>query len=267
MSIFKKLFKRTTALDIVGKMNLKPLDSSSAIAKTKETLMANLFFGVFEDLAKDSDPDYRSWITVSNRHQFSATGAFLHRRDINALLFTLENYPGNKVLATSGLSEEMKQDDRDRVRKALDARLVAQGYRLRELLEVDLDTLDITDEKLYFAMYAQLFFILHTFMFNIPDLTYITRNLALAILNCVAVLRKTKAARLAPVIGPHFEELVRCIIECTFPLSLNTFNELRNSVPNSIRSRMHQINYKVKKLNTESYVSPLERRKQLDGRV
>jgi hypothetical protein len=263
------IFKKRTIEDVALKLGIKKVPSEAHLNVYKSELMADLFFGVFEDLArkqKEDQIDY-SWTLVDHNLQFTAYGAFLHRRDICADLFDLGSYPNNKVLATSGLTDGLKVDDRSEILDAAALRLFKYGQDINELEACDLDSLEMDDPKLYYAMYVQLIFVLHTYMFKVPDLTYITRNLALAIFKCIAICEKSNAERLKPALSPAHEDLVEAVIECTFPLSLNTFNELRNGVPSRIRSRMHQINYKVKKLNTGDYVSPLQRRRQKDGKL
>lgn len=270
MSLFKRLFKKHSVEDMALKLGIKKVPSSSHIDSYRNELMSDLFFGVFRDLAEgqgEGQLDYSWTLTGVKTPQLTAYGAFLHRRDICQDLLVLADYPNNKVLATSGITPSMKTDDRCHILDIVAQRLRKYNQDINELEACDLDLLEIDDPMLYYAMYVQLIYVLHTYMFKVPDLTYITRNLALAIFKCLAICEKSNDQRVKPALTPAHEELVTAVIECTFPLSLNTFNILRNGVPSRIRSRMHQINYKVKKLNTGDYVSPLQRRREKDGKI
>ena len=265
--MLKRFFKsKLNVEDIALSLGIKSAPSSKNIAEKREALVASLFFDLFKTLA-DSIPEKTpehtySWEVTNHRVKLTAYGAFIHKNDVCKTLFDMNQYSHNKLLATAGITPQMRQDDRDFIRDTISKILIERGYDHLELLELKLDDLSVGDPKLYYAIYARIIFVLHTYTFHVPDLTFITRNLIIALCDCI--VGETHREKPEVAVLAKYEKLAEAAIACTFPLSLNTYSELRNGLPKNISSRMHSIQYKVMKLNKDEYVSPLEsfRRRQ-----
>lgn len=263
--MFKRFFKSKVSVESIAlSLGLVSTPSESYLQGKREALMASLFFGVFETLA-DSKPDnvpnhLYSWErqgAYKSRVKLTAYGAYLHRLDVCSVLLDFHNYSYNKQLATPGLTPQMRQDDKTLISDVVSDVLTKHGYSLLDLIECDLEELSIGDPKKYYAIYAKIFGVLHTYTFNVEDLTYITRNLMIALCDCIALCETVKEKPEVAVLR-KYEALADAAIACTFPLSFNSYNELRNGLPKDITSRMHGIKYKTLKLNKGEYVSPLQ---------
>tara|TARA_Y100001963_G_scaffold159850_1_gene265716 strand:- start:7014 stop:7790 length:777 start_codon:yes stop_codon:yes gene_type:complete len=256
MGIFD-IFKKKRIEDVTIKLGIKKLPSSEWVVSERNALMSDLFFGFFDKLA-ESNGNVEVWFKRKNRVMLTASGAFCFRHTINECLLDMSVYKNVQTFTPSGITNSFTDQHTHTMYRVFDEILEPYGYCVNELLSLDLDEISIGDEKLYFAMFARSLEILHTFTYDIPCLVYISRNLALSLCECIVKCR-INTPRPEIYLSDSYDKLKSSVVQCTFPLSLASFSRLRDSVPPSIRSCMHTVKFKIKKLNQGEYVSPIRR--------
>lgn len=267
IDFFRNLFTGASvgasATKVVRKsLSLRPTEDS--LLTRQQELMITLFYGPMKALAiPGADNSYSfGYKKDTGRVKFTARGAFLHRTDIDEPnLFDIKYYLGGNNITTAPLTQYHKNQDRELFHKTVTDIILGESP-----IDIDITFLEQADREAVAEMdglqrmwrlYLDCIYLIPLYMYEIKDLTFVTERLFRAIFKAIALeeLMKECDEKETMRIKTH-EDIFLAAQACMFPLSLNAYTQLRNSLPKTISDRMSTVKFKLKMIQLKRYDSP-----------
>ena len=258
---------KDTVQNVVRKASGKrPTDK--ALGEVQRTLMDTLYYGLMKKVSKRNAGNTYSFgfKQGTDRPKFTARGAYLWRREINeSNLFALKYYDGCNNITTASLTSMHLGQDRDLFISALCDNLLEHQEICTEEIEKDDRgrVLDVKSEDEYWQIYLDMAILMPIYFFDQKDVTYFLDHFYRALFKLIAMERLTQDGPIKEGLRENLENELFFKAQTSFyPLNVATYTHVRNILPERITRRMSSVNLKVKKMNQQDYVSPIEQARQ-----
>ncbi len=263
-----RLFKRgqkaslTVKTQLKKSLNVKP--SEDSLLERQQQLMEQFYYGPLKLISRPNSDNSYSFGTkseTSSRVCFTGRGAFLHRTDIDENhLFDIARYLKGGKIITATLTLHQKNNDRDVFRAAVMGALKASRPDLdvQSLIEADHATVrEMESKDRLWRLYLDNMFIIMLYYYDVRDLTFISERLFRSIFKLMSAQELMKdGADKKNLILELEDKLFASANACLFPLSLNTYAALRDSLPKHLAARMSPVKLKLKMVSQQRYDSP-----------
>lgn len=244
----KSLAFRVTG--VVGRIDFKETLHSDALDFVSDMRKA------FECVSVEDANNEETITLLGNTCKFTAKGAYLYRMHIAKRTFNLHHYPHSSQMQTTSLTRFTSSLLEKKLINIVHARYAKSVYK------------QIDRNKMQGKLLEDCSFVVPLFLFEVPDIDIFVDRILRSLYKCAVLensfLRREEKLNL---LAEAIDDLLDACTLGTQVLSIQHYEKLRNLVPTTVKSRMHDMKYKIKIESKGLYTSPLALISRMEDRL